>query len=34
VRRADEAAAVEAIAGFTVLTEVTCRDDRQFRTRQ
>jgi acylpyruvate hydrolase len=33
VRRADEAAAKAAIAGFTVLNDVTCRDW-QFRTRE
>jgi acylpyruvate hydrolase len=33
VRRADEAAASEAIAGFAVLNDVTCRDW-QFRTRE
>ncbi|MFF9808206.1 fumarylacetoacetate hydrolase family protein [Streptomyces coeruleorubidus] len=33
VRRADEAQAVAAIAGFTVLNDVTCRDW-QFRTRE
>ncbi|MFE3021650.1 fumarylacetoacetate hydrolase family protein [Streptomyces sp. NPDC059256] len=33
VRRADEAAAVAAIAGFTVLNDITCRDW-QFRTRE
>ncbi|GLY70386.1 fumarylacetoacetate hydrolase family protein [Amycolatopsis taiwanensis] len=33
VRRADEQAAVAAIAGFTVLNDVTCRDW-QFRTRE
>jgi acylpyruvate hydrolase len=33
VRRASEAEAVEAIAGFTVLNDITCRDW-QFRTRE
>jgi acylpyruvate hydrolase len=33
VRRADEAAAVDAIAGFTVVNDITCRDW-QFRTRE
>jgi acylpyruvate hydrolase len=33
VRRADEAAAEAAIAGFTVLNDITCRDW-QFRTRE
>lgn len=33
VRRADEAAATAAIAGFTVLNDITCRDW-QFRTRE
>ncbi|TCC22805.1 fumarylacetoacetate hydrolase family protein [Kribbella speibonae] len=33
VRRADERQAVDAIAGFTVLNDVTCRDW-QFRTRE
>ncbi|MEU5398071.1 fumarylacetoacetate hydrolase family protein [Streptomyces sp. NPDC005963] len=33
VRRADEASAVAAIAGFTVLNDITCRDW-QFRTRE
>ncbi|MER7705993.1 fumarylacetoacetate hydrolase family protein [Kitasatospora sp. NPDC097605] len=33
VRRADEAEAVSAIAGFTVLNDITCRDW-QFRTRE
>ncbi|MFI6284623.1 fumarylacetoacetate hydrolase family protein [Streptomyces sp. NPDC051018] len=33
VRRADEAAAVDAIAGFTVFNDITCRDW-QFRTRE
>lgn len=33
VRRADEAEAVAAIAGFTVLNDITCRDW-QFRTRE
>ncbi|MFF0449587.1 fumarylacetoacetate hydrolase family protein [Streptomyces sp. NPDC004609] len=33
VRRAGEAAAVDAIAGFTVLNDITCRDW-QFRTRE
>jgi acylpyruvate hydrolase len=33
VRRADEAAAIDAIAGFTVLNDITCRDW-QFRTRE
>jgi acylpyruvate hydrolase len=33
VRRADEAEAAAAIAGFTVLNDITCRDW-QFRTRE
>lgn len=33
VRRADEATAARAIAGFTVLNDITCRDW-QFRTRE
>ncbi len=33
VRRADEQQAIDAIAGFTVLNDITCRDW-QFRTRE